>query len=176
VPVRDRQLGFTLVELIVVLAIVALLSAAALVGYRYARIRSLEASAITSLTMINQGQFLFMQTCGRHRYAPTLVSLATPPPGSDRAYVSPDLAASDPLEKGGYLIVLTGTQSPEGEQTCTGQVPLDRYRLTADPVDGGGAGARFFATNTDRVIYGDSASFAEDMPETGAPGHGQEIR
>jgi prepilin-type N-terminal cleavage/methylation domain-containing protein len=171
-----RQSGFTLIELIVVTAIVALLAAAATVGYRYARLRSAEASAVAALTAINQAQFNYMQTCGKHRYAPTLVSLGTPVPGNDHGFVSPDLAASDPLLKGDYVLQLTGSPAGEGEQTCTGLVPLDRYRLTADPADGGAFNSRFFGTNTDRVIYADSKSFAEDMPETGAPGHGAEIR
>ncbi|MGH9372142.1 MAG: hypothetical protein ACRD15_11485, partial [Vicinamibacterales bacterium] len=88
--------------------------------------------------------------------------------------LSPDLAVSDPLQKSGYAFQMTGTEATEGAQTCTGGAPLERYRLTADPLNPGSA--RFFGTNTDRVIYADVASFAADMPETGAPGHGAEIR
>ena len=47
--------------------------------------------------------------------------------------------------------------------------------VTADPAQEGDGG-RYFATNTDRVIYQDSTTFAKDMPETGAPGHGVEIK
>jgi prepilin-type N-terminal cleavage/methylation domain-containing protein len=175
VTLRSGQAGFTLLELIVVLAIVALLAAMAMVGYRHARASSREASAITALTAINHAQFAYMQTCGDQRYAPTLVSLGTPPPGSERGFISPDLAMSDPLQKSGYVFALTGTESTEGEQTCNGAVPLARYRLTADPAGPGEAG-RFFGTNTDRVIYHDAATFIENMPETGPPGHGAEIR
>jgi prepilin-type N-terminal cleavage/methylation domain-containing protein len=175
VPFRDRPAGFTLIELLIVMTIVALLATVAMVGYRYARTRSLEAAVVTSLTAINHAQFAYMQTCGRQRYAPTLVALGAPAPGNDQGFVSPDLAVSDPLEKSGYVFTLTGTEATEGEQTCTGAVPLERYRLTADPTHTGDS-ARFFGTNTDRVIYHDAATFAEDMPETGAPGHGTEIK
>jgi prepilin-type N-terminal cleavage/methylation domain-containing protein len=167
--------GFTLIELLVVIAIVAVLASLAMVGYRSARIRSEEASAITTLTVINRAQFQYMQSCGKQRYAPTLASLATPVPGNERGFVSPDLALSDPLLKSGYVFQMTGTQATEGDQTCTGAVPLERYRVTADPLQTTG-GRRFFGTNTDRVIYGDAVSFVNDMPETGAPGHGAEIR
>ena len=64
---RRSASGFTLIELLVVMAIVALLASMAMFGYRYARIRSAEASAVSTLTTINRGQFMFMQSCGRQR-------------------------------------------------------------------------------------------------------------
>lgn len=173
---RSRRNGFTLLELLVVMAIVALLAAAAIVGIQQARIRGTEAAAISALHAINQAQFIFMQSCGKGRYAPSLVALGVPVPGHDRGFISADLAVSDPLEKSGYRIELTGTPSTEGEQTCSGAVPLDRYSVTADPLTPGTTGNRFFGTNTDRVIYADTATFAENMPATGPPGHGAEIR
>lgn len=173
---RSCSAGFTLLELLVVLAIVAILSAGAVVGFRQARIRSNETSAVTTLNALNRGQFVFMQSCGRQRYAPTLQTLATPAPGDEHGFVSPDLGASDPLVKSGYFFELTGTPATEGEQTCTGAVPLERYRLTGDPLSPGTTGTRFYGTNTDRVIYEDGQTFHPDMPESGPPGHGVEIK
>jgi prepilin-type N-terminal cleavage/methylation domain-containing protein len=176
VPRPPRQAGFTLLELLVVVSIVGLLATAAMVGYRAARIRSREAAAIAALNAINQAQFAYMQSCGGQRYAPSLVALGTPAPGEETGFISPDLAFADPLPKSGYLFTMSGTEATEGEAACTGQVPLEHYRVTADPMQPGDSGSRFFGTNADRVIYEDGASFAEDMPETGAPGHGSEIR
>lgn len=173
---RSSCRGFTLIELLVVVAIVALLASMAMAGYRHARVRSAEASAISTLNTINRGQFIYMQSCGRQRYAPTLQALASQAPGDRAGFISPDLGVSDPLEKSGYLFQLSGTPATEGEQTCTGTVPLDRYRLTADPLNPGISGNHFYGTNTDRVIYEDGRSFADDMPETGPPGHGTEIK
>ena len=172
---RNRSAGFTLIELLIVIIIVGLLASMAMVGYQNARVRGREAAAIAALTAINQAQFAFMQSCGRHRYAPTLVSLGKPVPGSDQAFISPDLATADPLQKSGYLFVLSGTPSTEGEPSCHGDVPLQSYRLTADPMHTDD-GSKFFGTNTDRVVYQDAVSYANDMSETGAPGHGAEIK
>jgi prepilin-type N-terminal cleavage/methylation domain-containing protein len=168
--------GFTLIELLIVLAIVALLATIGMVGFRQARIRTAEASAVSTLNSINQAQFLFMQTCGKNRYAPSLAALGTPIPGYEHGFISADLTVSDPLEKSGYRVEMTGTPSTDGDQTCTGQVPFDRYRLAADPLSAGVTGNTFYGTNTDRVIYADVASFHDDMPEAGAPGHGREIK
>ena len=175
-PRNSGTSGFTLLELLVVLAIVALLASVAMAGYRQARMRSAESSAVTTLNALNRGQFLYMQSCGKQRYAPTLVALATPAPGDEHGFVSPDLAQTEPLVKSGYYIEMTGTPSTEGEQTCTGAVPLDRYRITADPITRGVNGTRYYGTNTDRVIYEDVETFRDNMPENGAPGHGAEIK
>lgn len=173
----ERQsAGFTLIELLVVMAIVALLATGAMVGFRQSRMRAAEGATLSALNSLNQAQFLYMQTCGRQRYAPTLVALGTPAPGDEQGFVSADLAVSDPLLKNGYLIELSGTPATEGEQTCTGTVPLSGYRISADPTNPGVTGNQFYGTNSERVIYGDLATFQKDMPETGAPGHGHEIK
>ena len=163
-------------ELLVVVAIVAVLAALAAAGYRHARIRTAEAAAVAALNAINQAQFVYAQSCGQQRYAPSLVALGTSAPGHDTGFISPDLAASDPLVKSGYVFQLSGTPAVTGEQTCTGAVPLESYRLTADPIRPGFSGSAYFGTNSDRVIYTAPASFAEDMPERGPPGRGEEIR
>jgi len=173
---RSGSDGFTLMELLVVLAIVAVLAASATFVTRHARIRTTEAAALAALKAITQAQFTYMQTCGNGRYAPTLVALGAAAPGNESGFISPDLAASDPLQKSGYRFELRGTEVLDASLTCTDLVPLETYRLTADPVSPGASGNRFFATNTDRVVYADGESFADDMPETGAPDHGEEIR
>jgi prepilin-type N-terminal cleavage/methylation domain-containing protein len=173
--VRNAR-GFTLIELLIVLAILAVVLSAAMIGFRAARVRGTEAAAVMALREINQAQFVYRQTCGRNNYAPTLVSLATPPPGSDVGFLSPDLTQADPLQKSGYLIQMSGTAMLDVEPTCTGVAPVSGYRLTADPLAPGISGIRYFGTNGDRVIYADTVSYADNMPETGAPGHGGEIK
>jgi type IV pilus assembly protein PilA len=167
--------GFTLIEMLVVMAIIGVLSAMAVAGYSHARIRGNETSAVTALDAINKAQSAFAQACGNERYAPTLVSLGTPVPNGD-AFLSPDLAQADPLAKSGYLISLSGTGVEAAVTTCTGSTPLSGYQVTADPLSPGVSGSRYFGTNGDGVIYEDQVSFTGNMPESGAPPHGQEIK
>lgn len=172
---RDSR-GFTLVELLIVIVILGVVLSVSIAGYRYARIRGGEAAAIAALEAINQAQFAFMQTCGRQRYAPTLTSLGAAPPGG-QPFLSPDLTQADQIVKSGYGLQMSGTPVEDlvPLPTCTGVVPVVGYQATADPMAPGLSGVRYFGTNADRVLYEDTATFAGNMPETGAPEHGREL-
>ena len=130
---------------------------------------------MATLQAINQAQFAFAQACGNQRYAPTLAGLGTPMPTTGQGFLSPDLARRPPgqerlqLRHGGTVVTDAGL-------TCTGLNPVVTYQVTADPERPGLSGIRFFGTNTDRVVYEDAATFAANMPETGAPGHGSEVK
>ena len=171
----DPQRGFTLVELLIVIAVIGVISAMAMAGYRHAQVRGAEAAAVAGLRAINQAQFSFSQTCGSQRYSPTLAGLGIPHPATGQAFLSSDMTM-DPLVKSGYLFVMSGTEVPDAPKTCNGLAPVGSYRVTADPATPGVTGSLYYATNTDRVIFFDTATFSQDMPETGAPGHGTEVK
>ncbi len=179
---RPCTKGFTLIELLIVMAIIGILGALAAGGYRHLRARAGEAAAISALRAINQAQFAFSQVCGNQRFAPNLASLGARAPTGD-AFLSPDLTAGDPsrvpgdpVPKSGYLITMTGTPVTEDVTTCTGATPVSDYMATADPLQPGLSGNTFFGTNADKVIFADTATFTGNMPGTGAPGHGSELR
>jgi hypothetical protein len=83
---------------------------------------------------------------------------------------------ADPLTKSGYVIRLAGTEVPDLQPACSGAVPASGYVATADPLIEGVSGSRHYGTNSDRVIFEDKVTFAGNMPETGPPAHGQEIK
>jgi prepilin-type N-terminal cleavage/methylation domain-containing protein len=171
-----RTRGFTLIELLIVLAVVGVLVSIGMAGFRVARVKGNETSAVAALTAINQAQVAFAQACGNGKFAPTLSALGVPMPTSGRGFLSPDLTAGDTVIKSGYQFDMTGTGMVDVKPACNGVMPVSGYRVTADPVVPGSTGHRFFGSNTDRVVYQDTATFTEDMPETGAPGHGAEIK
>ncbi len=174
--VRDSR-GFTLIELLLVLLIIGILLGISMANYRQARLRGAEASAIASLSAINQAQFAYMQTCGNQKFAPKLTSLGRPNPSTNAPFLSPDLTAADEVDKSGYRIAMEGPEVTEPLLTCTGDVPLEAYHVTADPVLPRVTGYRYFGTNMDLVIYEQlDDSFKDKMPDHGSPSLGQEIR
>jgi type IV pilus assembly protein PilE len=167
--------GFTLIELLIVVAIVGILASISMAIYFHARIQGNEASAIATLGAVNQGQFAFSQACGNQHYAATLASLAVPLPATGSGFLSPDLA-TDPIVKAGYQFVMTGTPLSLEDKSCTGEPLLEHYSVSADPLRPGLSGVRYFGTNAERVIFADAATFAGNMPDTGAPSHGAELK
>ena len=167
--------GFTLIELLIVVGIVGILASMSMAIYFHARVSGDEASAIATLGAVNQGQFAFAQACGNQHYAATLAALAVPMPTTGSAFISPDLAV-DPLLKSGYQFAMGGTPLNLEFKSCTGDVLLEHYWVTAEPLRPGLSGVRFFGTNTDRAIFADAASFSGTMPETGAPPHGADLK
>jgi prepilin-type N-terminal cleavage/methylation domain-containing protein len=173
--VRDSR-GFTLLELVIVAAIIAIIMSIAMPMYIHSRLRANETSAVASLQAINQSQHVFAQTCGRQRYAPSLPSLAKANPGTSEAYLSPDLTSAKEVVKNGYVFSMGGTEVTDPVQTCTGETPVESYQATADPTTPGTTGIKFFGTNTTIVVYESLETLKEKMPETEAPKIGQELK
>lgn len=174
--IHRRAAGFTLIELLIVMAIVGIVLAIAMAGYRSARVRGNETAALAALTAVNQAQASYAQVCANGRFAPDLATLGKPMPSTGHAFLSPDMTAADPLIKTGYQFVMTGTEDVDIKPACNDAIPVASYQITADPVNPGVSGLRFFGSNTDRIIYEDTVTFAGNMPEKGAPGHGVEIK
>jgi prepilin-type N-terminal cleavage/methylation domain-containing protein len=166
--------GFTLVELLMVILLVAIVLGIAIPWYLSARRAGDEASAVTALEAINTGQAIFKTVCGNGRFAADLPTLGTPMPTSGEAFLTTDLTSGLEVQKAGYVIRMVGEPIADGQPACNGVVPAAGYAATADPIRHAD-GARFFGTNTSRAIYEHTESFVGKMPESGAPPAGREI-
>lgn len=171
-----RTRGFTLIELLIVIGVISIMAGIAIPWAVRNRLAGHEASAIHSLTTINDSQAAYRETCGKGRYAATLSVLGRPHPATGEPYLSPDLTAADEVVKSGYIFRMTGTAANEPHPDCNGVETVEGYAVTADPSRPGSSGTRYFATNTTRVIYEHTESLVGQMPEAGPPAVGIELR
>jgi prepilin-type N-terminal cleavage/methylation domain-containing protein len=169
--------GFTLIELMVVLAIIGILLAIAFNEYRGMQAHGNEASAIGSLRSIATAQWQFASTCANGKYSTTLPGLGQPVPATGHAFLSPDLTSAETIEKSGYLFVMAAKPIDQAPAACNGAAVAEGYAATADPVKPGVSGHFFYGVNADRILYLDEGqTFKENLGESGGAGHGTEVK
>src|SRR4051812_7268671 len=98
--------GFTLIEVLIVVAILGVLAAIGTAQLLRAKVASNEASAISSLRVINSAEATFAGSCGGQGYATSLEALSTPPAPSSQSFISADLTTTGIL-KSGFVFTVT---------------------------------------------------------------------
>jgi type IV pilus assembly protein PilA len=157
--------GFTLVELLIVVAILAVLAAVATPSLLRARASGNEASAIASVRAINSAQSGFAATCGSGGFASTLTALDTPPPGSV-SFIPADLATGI---KSGYSVANIGGGGvvTAAASTCNAAADsTETYLVTATPLKIGITGQRSFGSDQDGTIFQDRTGILMTAPLT----------
>ncbi len=125
---QKRNEGFTLIELMIVVAIIAIIAAIAIPSLLAARISGNEASAVSSLRTLSTVNEQYRTRFGE--YAPSLGDLRT------QGYIDDVLGAG---AKSGYDFIYT-------------QVSTQTYTVTADPQIAGRTGERGFFCDESGVI------------------------
>jgi prepilin-type N-terminal cleavage/methylation domain-containing protein len=165
-----RDCGFTLVELLIVIAVIGIIAAIGLPGLMSARSAANESSAIASLRAISNAQILYSNACANGNFATDLTVLAVPPPASTLAFLPPDLTNAAVVTKSGYRFQLAPSAGAvAGPNDCNGSATRSGFYARAEPVTFGRSGQRSFATLSPlNTIWQVSAAVAPAEP-FGAP-------
>jgi type IV pilus assembly protein PilA len=150
---RNRQKGFSLIELLIVIAIILIILSIALPQMGKARMHAQEMAALKTVNTVNTTQVQYYSQFGK--YATALTQLG--PPAGAGVQEGPDAAGLIPSSlaagtSSGYLFTLTST--PTG------------YALTAVPKTFGSTGRRTFYSDQSGVTR---ENWGQDPPTATSP-------
>ena len=139
-----KQKGFSLIELLIVVAIILIIAAIAIPNLIKSKMAANEASAVGSVRTINTGEVNYAASCPAIGFSATLAELNSGALcAGGKGIIDPVLAAGT---KSGYVFAYT---PPAGGETP----PLnDTYTQTAIPSTVGTTGQRAFYSDQTGVI------------------------
>jgi type IV pilus assembly protein PilA len=144
---QRKQRGFSLVELLVVVAIILIITAIAVPNLLTSRMRASESSAVQALRTLNNSQMAYSNLYGpQNGYAPNLHALGpgTPCDNTHACMVDELLGCTpEPCVKGGYNFFMA---------TDSTSLPITDFVFTATPQAWQRTGAKNFCTVDDGTL------------------------
>ena len=138
-----KQKGFSLIELLIVVAIILIIAAIAIPNLLRARIAANEASAVASVRTINTAQISYNSAYPTVGFAGVMSALGgtacTPPSSTSACLIDTQLASGT---KSGYQFSLSGVAG----------TPAASYTVTASPLVANQTGVRYFCSFADGVV------------------------
>ena len=145
--------GFSLIELLIVVAIILVIAAIAIPNFMRSRIAANESASVQNMRNITTANVVYSSTYGVG-YAPSLAALG-PPPGAGQPTVTNAALIDDILAlgtKSGYTYIYTPAPPVNGV--------VDSFQLNANPVNPGVTGNRYFYTDDSGVIRQNTSAVA----------------
>ena len=138
-----KQKGFSLIELLIVVAIILIIAAIAIPNLLRARIAANESSAVGSVRTINTAQITYSSSYATVGYATSLANLAgtscSPPSSTGACLIDSQLAGGS---KSGYSFSVGGASGTSNWS----------YQVLASPITPNQSGVRYFCSFADAVV------------------------
>jgi type IV pilus assembly protein PilA len=141
--IERPEAGFSLIELLIVVAVILIIAAIAIPNYIQTKMRANEASAVQSLRNISTAELLYSSTFGIN-FSTALIQLSgsgMPPDQNHAGTIDESLASGT---KSGYIFTYTQLTTDTYGHTAT-------YSVTADPL-ASTTGQRHYYTDQTCVI------------------------
>ena len=159
-----KQKGFSLIELLIVVAIILIIAAIAIPNLLRSRIAANEASAVGSVRTINTAEVTYASTYPDQGFAATLAKLGGASPcttatSAAACLVDPALSAAIDAThlKSGYYFTVSNAGAAS--------TPQSTYDVKGDPGTRGQTGQRsFFSDQTGVIRYNQTAAAAATDP------------
>jgi prepilin-type N-terminal cleavage/methylation domain-containing protein len=154
-----KQAGFSLIELLIVVAIILIIAAIAIPNLIAARMSANEASAVQSVRTIQSAETAYALTYPLQGFSSSLAALGDGGSNPCNASVAQACLIDGVLASGsksGYIITWAGD----------GLIPSVAYTLNADPIARNASGRRSFFTNYPGVIRYNDAQAAQATDPT----------
>jgi type IV pilus assembly protein PilA len=156
---RNNEKGFSLIELLIVVAIILIIASIAIPNLLRAKMAANEASAVGSLRTLNTSAILYSTTYGTGFPG----SLAVLGGSSSAAATSASAELIDTVlahgTKSGYVFAYTAASADAAGS-------IDSYTITATPVSAGTTGQRMFFTDQSGVIRANATGSGASVNST----------
>jgi len=169
---RKNQKGFSLIELLIVVAIILIIAAIAIPNLLRAQMAAHEASAVGSIRTLNTSTVTYQSTYG-NGFAPNLTVLggtAGAAATCDAAQLVDPTITAAPNQKSGYTFSLVGLGTPVTPPAGCGTPGTNTYVVAGVPITVGTTGQRTFCSDESGVIRFDPAGGGAPATDTACEG------
>lgn len=153
---RQQQSGFSLIELLIVVAIILIIAAIAIPNFMRSKMAANEASAAENIRTITTAAVAYSASWS-NGYPPTLATLGGVGAGAtcNAANLIDPILANAPNQKSGYTFAWTGQGAPVVVAAGCTAPGYNSYLVTATPITLGVSGQRSFCATEPAVIHYD---------------------